>query len=248
MLDIYACGDMVSNAVEVLWYCSVFVGCSVSYSHGITPPTFLICRLLVCGQVHYLRPMQISSDLTLVLASKSPRRSYLLEQAGIPFEIRTSDVDEVYPEDLDPLDIAPFLAELKADHAQHLLQNTQEVLLTADSVVLIDGVKHGKPKNRDHAIETLEKLSGRSHVVVTGCCLLSQHKKEVFSSVATVHVDVMSREEIEWYVDKYEPYDKAGAYAIQEWVGLAKISKIEGTYPCIMGLPVDKVYDRLVNW
>lgn len=199
-------------------------------------------------RTYYLRGMLISPDLTLVLASKSPRRSYLLEQAGIPFVIRTSDVEEVYPEDLEPLKIAPFLAELKADHARHLLTNDQEVLLTADSVVLIDGVKHGKPKSREHAIETLEKLSGRSHIVVTGCCLLSNSKKEVFSSVAEVHVDVMTRNEIEWYVDNYQPYDKAGAYAIQEWVGLAKISKIEGTYPCIMGLPVDLVYDRLVKW
>lgn len=192
--------------------------------------------------------MQISPDITLVLASKSPRRSYLLEQAGIPFVIRTSDVDEVYPESLDPLQIAPFLAELKADNARHLLQNDQEVLLTADSVVLIDGIKHGKPKSREHAIETLEKLSGRSHTVVTGCCLLSNGKKDVFSSVAIVHVNTMTRSEIEWYVDHYEPYDKAGAYAIQEWVGLAKISRIEGTYPCIMGLPVEMVYERLVQW
>lgn len=192
--------------------------------------------------------MLISPDLSLVLASKSPRRSYLLEQAGIPFVVRTSDVEEVYPDDLDPLQIAPFLAELKADHARHLLENDQEVLLTADSVVLIDGVKHGKPKSREHAIQTLEKLSGRSHTVVTGCCLLSATKKEVFSSMAEVYLDRMTRAEIEWYVDVYKPYDKAGAYAIQEWVGLAKINRIEGTYPCIMGLPVDMVYDRLVKW
>lgn len=197
---------------------------------------------------YYLCPMKISPELSLILASKSPRRSYLLEQAGIPFVIRTSDVDEVFPEDLDPLQIAPFLAELKADHARHLLKHEREVLLTADSVVLIDGVKHGKPKSREHAIETLEKLSGRSHTVVTGCCLLSMTKKEVFSSVAEVYLNAMSREEIEWYVDKYEPYDKAGGYAIQEWVGLAKINKIEGTYPCVMGLPVDMVYDRLMKW
>jgi len=192
--------------------------------------------------------MLISPDLQLVLASKSPRRSYLLEQAGIPFVVRTSDVEEIFPDDLDPLEIAPFLAELKADHARGLLKNDREVLLTADSVVLIDGVKHGKPKSREHAIETLEKLSGRSHIVVTGCCLLSNEKKEVFSSTAEVYLREMSREEIEWYVDTYEPYDKAGAYAIQEWVGLAKIERIVGTYPCVMGLPVDLVYEHLVGW
>ena len=192
--------------------------------------------------------MQINPELSVILASKSPRRSYLLEQAGIPFTVRTADVDEIFPDDLEPLKIAPFLAELKADNARHLLRADNEVLLTADSVVLIDGVKHGKPKNRDHAIETLEKLSGRSHVVVTGCCLLSNDKKEVFSSVAEVWLREMNRTEIEWYVDNYQPYDKAGAYAIQEWVGLAKIHKIDGTYPCIMGLPVDMVYERLVAW
>lgn len=192
--------------------------------------------------------MQISPELRLILASKSPRRSYLLEQAGIPFEIRTADVEEIYPDDLDPLRIAPYLAELKADNARGLLQDDREVLLTADSVVLIDGVKHGKPRDRDHAIETLTKLSGRSHTVVTGCCLLSRAKKEVFSSVAEVHLRDMTGEEIAWYVDTYEPYDKAGAYAIQEWVGLAKIHRIDGTYPCIMGLPVDMVYERLVGW
>ena len=192
--------------------------------------------------------MQINPELSVILASKSPRRSYLLEQAGIPFTVRTADVDEIFPDDLEPLKIAPFLAELKADNARHLLRADNEVLLTADSVVLIDGVKHGKPKNRDHAIETLGKLSGRSHVVVTGCCLLSNDKKEVFSSVAEVWLREMNRTEIEWYVDNYQPYDKAGAYAIQEWVGLAKIHKIDGTYPCIMGLPVDMVYERLVAW
>ena len=192
--------------------------------------------------------MLISPDLQLILASKSPRRSYLLEQAGIPFIVRTQDVEEIFPDDLDPLKIAPFLAELKAEGARDLLRNGNEVLLTADSVVLIDGVKHGKPRDRDHAIATLEKLSGRSHTVVTGCCLLDERKKEVFSGVAEVHLRKMSQPEIEWYVDNYQPYDKAGAYAIQEWVGLAKIERIEGTYPCIMGLPVNLVYERLVNW
>jgi septum formation protein len=181
----------------------------------------------------------------LILASRSPRRSYLLEQAGIDFEVRTADVEEVYPPDTPPLEIAPYLARLKARGATHLLQNEREVLLTADSVVLIDGVKHGKPKNRDHALETIAKLSGRRHTVVTGCCLKSRQKEEVFASAAYVDMHVISPEEAAAYVDRYQPYDKAGAYAIQEWIGLAKIKRIEGTYPTIMGLPVDMVYARL---
>lgn len=196
----------------------------------------------------YLYGMLIPSDLKLILASKSPRRAYLLEQAGIPFTVRAQDVEEIFPADLDPLAIAPFLAERKAEGAKGLLRDKNEVLLTADSVVLIDGVKHGKPKSRAHAVATLEKLSGRSHTVVTGCCLLSGDKKEVFSGVAEVHLGELDRAEIEWYVDTYAPYDKAGAYAIQEWVGLAKIERIVGTYPCIMGLPVNLVYERLVGW
>lgn len=192
--------------------------------------------------------MQISSDLSLILASKSPRRSYLLEQAGIPFTIRTADVEEIYPPETPVLEVAPYLAELKATEARHLLRADNEVLLTADSVVILDEEIFGKPKSREHAQETLRRLSGRKHTVVTGCCLLSATKKEVFSGIADVYLNEMTNEEIDWYIDTYQPYDKAGAYAIQEWVGLAKIRKIDGTYPTVMGLPVDLVYDRLVGW
>lgn len=192
--------------------------------------------------------MQISPDLKLVLGSKSPRRSYLLEQAGIPFTVRSGDVEEIYPDDLDGMEIAPYLARLKARGLVHLLENEDEVLLTADSVVLLNGVSHAKPADRADAIRMLEELSGVQHTVITGCCLKSANREEVFSGVAQVYLNPISREEIEWYVDQYKPYDKAGGYAIQEWVGLAKIRKIEGTYPCVMGLPVDLVYDRLVKW
>ncbi|MEO0732810.1 MAG: Maf family protein [Bacteroidota bacterium] len=192
--------------------------------------------------------MQLPPNLHLILASKSPRRSQLLEQAGIPFTIRTADTEEIYPPETPPLEIAPYLAELKAKGAIHLLEANNEVLLTADSVVLIDGKKYGKPRDRDHALDTLSRLSGRKHTVVTGCCLQDAHKKEVFSGVADVWLQEMTEAEMAWYVDTCKPYDKAGAYAIQEWVGLAKIHRIEGTYPTIMGLPVHLVYERLVAW
>jgi septum formation protein len=192
--------------------------------------------------------MLLPKDLRLILASKSPRRSYLLEQAGIDFEVRTADTEEVFPPDTPPLEIAPFLARLKARGAAHLLRSEREVLLTADSVVLIDGVKHGKPEDRDHALATIAKLSGRRHTVVTGCCLKSRSKEEVFASTAYVDMHDISPAEAAAYVDRYQPYDKAGAYAIQEWIGLAKIKRIEGTYPTIMGLPVDLVYARLQNF
>ncbi|THH40466.1 Maf family nucleotide pyrophosphatase [Neolewinella litorea] len=192
--------------------------------------------------------MILPPDLTLVLASKSPRRSYLLEQAGIPFTIRTAEVEEVYPPDTPVLDVAPYLARLKADGARHLLQSDQEVLLTADSVVILNEEIFGKPRDRQHAIETIGRLSGQRHTVVTGCCLLSRHKQIVFSGTAQVYMHTITPREIETYVDRYQPFDKAGAYAIQEWIGLAKIRRIEGTYPTIMGLPVDLVYERLLTF
>ena len=189
----------------------------------------------------------LSPTLSLVLASKSPRRSQLLEAAGIPFTVRTAEVEEVYPPETPGLEIAPYLARLKARGSFHLL-NEGEILLAADSVVLIEGEKYGKPKSREEAVATLLLLSDSVHTVVTGCCLKDAEREEVFSSVAQVHVNVISPEEAAWYVDTYRPYDKAGAYGIQEWIGLAKVSRIEGSYPAIMGLPVAMVYERLLSW
>ncbi|WP_116107466.1 Maf family nucleotide pyrophosphatase [Lewinella sp. IMCC34191] len=192
--------------------------------------------------------MLLPSHLSLILASKSPRRSYLLEQAGIPFTIRTTEVEEVYPPETPVLEVAPYLARLKAEKSADLLAAPEEVLLTADSVVILDDEIFGKPRDRDHALQILSRLSGKRHTVVTGCCLKSTHKQVVFSSSAFVYMNTIRQEEMEAYVDTYRPYDKAGAYAIQEWIGLAKINRIEGTYPTIMGLPVDKVYERLLDF
>lgn len=192
--------------------------------------------------------MLISPDLNLILASKSPRRSYLLEQAGIPFRVRSMEVEEVYPPDTPAKDVAPYLARLKARACTDLLQGERDVVLTADSVVIVDDEIFGKPRDRSHAIETIARLSGRRHTVVTGCCLRSLRREEVFSGVAEVYMHDIAPREIERYVDAYRPYDKAGAYAIQEWIGLAKIRRIEGTYPTVMGLPVDLVYERLLTF
>ncbi|WP_420457708.1 Maf family nucleotide pyrophosphatase [Neolewinella sp.] len=192
--------------------------------------------------------MRIPPELSLILASKSPRRSQLLEQAGIPFTIRTVEVEEVYPPQLPAPEVAPYLAHLKAQAAAPLLQSANEVLLTADSVVILDDEIFGKPQDRDHAVATLRRLSGRTHTVITGCCLKSYTREEVFCGGAQVQLNVVEEDEIAWYVDTYRPYDKAGAYAIQEWIGLAKIRRIEGTYPTVMGLPVDLVYERLIHF
>ncbi len=181
----------------------------------------------------------------LVLVSKSPRRRQLLREAGFRFELRMAEVEEVWPDDLPAEEVAPWLARLKAEGSRHLLQDESEILLTADSVVIIDGEVLGKPASRDEAIAMLERLSGRRHTVITGVCLLSQNRKRVFAGRTEVWFWPMERAEIEWYVDQYQPYDKAGSYGVQEWIGLCRVRKIEGTYANVMGLPVDLVYEEL---
>lgn len=184
----------------------------------------------------------------IILASKSPRRSHLLREAGFDFEIRAKEVDETYPEDLPADEVAPWLAAKKAEECADFLETEDQVLLTADSVVILDEVIYGKPFDYQDGIRILSKLSGRVHKVITGVCLLSKTKKKVFADVAYVHFELLSEEEIRYYLDHYAPFDKAGAYAIQEWIGLCKISKIEGTYSNIMGLPMELVYKELADF
>lgn len=183
----------------------------------------------------------------LILASKSPRRKQLLEMAGIPFTIRTKDVPEDYPEELAVMEVAPYLARKKAKACQDFLQG-DDILLSADSVVIQAGIIYGKPRDRADAKRILSNLSGQMHTVVTGVCLLTKDKERVFAGYSRVFFDELSEAEIEYYIDTYNPFDKAGAYAIQEWIGLCKINKIEGTYANIMGLPVDLVYKELQNF
>lgn len=183
-------------------------------------------------------------ELPIILVSKSPRRRQLLEKAGFQFTIKPQDVPEDYPDDMPLEEVAPFLAQKKVRASMHALEG-KGVLLGADSVVILDGVIYEKPKDRADAQRILRELSGREHTVITGVCLANAKQERVFSGVSRVHFDKLSDEEIGFYIDKYQPYDKAGAYAIQEWIGLCKINKIEGTYANIMGLPVDLVYQEL---
>ncbi|MEL6274429.1 MAG: Maf family nucleotide pyrophosphatase [Bacteroidota bacterium] len=192
-------------------------------------------------------PLPLPPDFDPILASKSPRRSQLLTQAGIPFRIRTKEVEEDYPEDLAARDVAPFLARKKALACADYLENDQQILLTADSVVILNDRIYGKPEDREDAIRIISELSGNVHTVVTGVCLLSKRREEVFSGISDVYFRKLSGDEITYYVDKYQPFDKAGAYAIQEWIGLCKIHRIDGTYDNIMGLPVDLVYEKLTD-
>ena len=180
----------------------------------------------------------------LILASKSPRRKQLLEMAGIPFTIQTKEVEEDYPADLPVMEVAPFLARKKARACADFIKD-EAIVLSADSVVIQGQTIYGKPVDKKDAQRILRSLSGQMHTVVTGVCLLSKEKEKVFAGHSKVYFDKLTEEEIEFYIDNYQPFDKAGAYAIQEWIGLCKINKIEGTYANIMGLPVDMVYKEL---
>jgi len=183
----------------------------------------------------------------IILASKSPRRRQLLEQAGFRFEVKTQDTPEDYPPDLPAEEVAPYLAQKKGRAAKGLRQSG-EVLLTADSVVILDGKIYEKPKDREDARRILKQLSGRKHRVITGVCLSDDKQESVFAGQSDVQFEPLSEAEIDYYIERFQPYDKAGAYAIQEWIGLCKISKIEGTYANIMGLPVDLVYQEMQHF
>jgi len=184
----------------------------------------------------------------IILASKSPRRKQLLEEAGFSFQIKTKEVDESFDPNMDVTEVAAFLAGIKAEACRDFLTNENEILLAADSTVVMGNEIYNKPKDREDAFRMLTELSGKTHSVYTGVCLLSKTKKMIFKGRSDVWFDEMSEEEKYWYIDRYKPFDKAGSYGVQEWLGHCKISKIEGTYANIMGLPVDLVYKKLAEF
>lgn len=185
-------------------------------------------------------------DKKILLFSKSPRRKQLLTEAGFDFEVIEAEVDESFPDTIPPREVAAYIAQKKASAAREKLVDT-EIILTADTVVLLNGKIYEKPKDHADAVRILQELSGRMHEVITGVCLLSKNKTVTFSGVSKVHFETLSMEEIEYYIQKCQPFDKAGSYGVQEWIGHCKIKKIEGTYANIMGLPVDLVYTKLVQ-
>lgn len=181
----------------------------------------------------------------ILLASRSPRRQSLLTEAGIPFEVWLKDeVPEVYPPDLDPQEVARFLARLKARLYRDEL-GPEDILITADTIVVLDFRILGKPTGRDEAIQMLCDLSGKPHEVITGVCLTAAQKESVFIATTTVWFDQLEQAEIEEYVDAFSPYDKAGSYGIQEWIGYMGIHRIEGSYFNVMGLPIQRLYQEL---
>jgi septum formation protein len=182
-----------------------------------------------------------------ILASKSPRRQYLLKELGLEFEVRTKEVDESFPKILEAQEIPLYLCEKKADaFEEELSENT--IVITADTIVWIDGQVLNKPEDRVDAVRMLNLLSGKMHEVYTGVCLRSKSKKKTFHALTKVYFKTLSQQEIDYYVDNFQPYDKAGAYGAQEWIGYIAIDKIEGTYFNVMGLPLRELYEELLKF
>jgi septum formation protein len=181
----------------------------------------------------------------IILASKSPRRQQLLEGLDIPFDIRVKDTDEIVPDGMDNREVAQYLAQLKADAFDVTELGSEEILITADTVVILDGKILGKPSDYQEAFAMLKGLSGNTHKVVTGVCLKQGKRFKSFKSETKVQFRSLSDQEISYYLEKYKPYDKAGSYGIQEWIGYIGIERIEGSYFNVMGLPVQKLYDEL---
>ena len=183
----------------------------------------------------------------IVLASGSPRRKQILGDAGFEFSIILPDVDESFAEDI-AVDAVPLmLANRKMEKAKTLCQ-PNDIIITADTVVILENKIIGKPNDRSDAVAILKALSGKQHKVVSGVCIAQGERQYDLEVTTKVYFDTLTDAEIDFYIDKYQPYDKAGAYAIQEWIGLCKISRIEGTFTNIMGLPVDRVYQELLDF
>ena len=180
----------------------------------------------------------------IILASQSPRRKQLLEWAEVPFEIVVKETDETYPEGLKIGEVAIHIARQKALAVQHAVP-VDSVILAADTIVVLNNRIIGKPVNREQAIDILSDLSDHKHVVITGVVIRKGETEIAFADATDVYFNKLTKEQIEFYVDKYKPYDKAGAYAIQEWIGVVGIKSVKGDFYNVMGLPVSRVVQEL---
>lgn len=186
------------------------------------------------------------TDYKILLASNSPRREELLRGIDIDFEIKVlPNIDESYPLDLPVEEVAEFVAQIKAKSYISILKE-DELLITADTVVVLDGTIYGKPINKKDAAEMLRSLSGRTHRVISGVCLTSITKQTSFSVASDVEFEQLTVEEIEYYIERYSPFDKAGSYGVQEWIGYIGVKHINGSYFNIMGLPIQRLYRELI--
>lgn len=185
------------------------------------------------------------SRYNIILASNSPRRKELLSGLNIPYEIKTlPDIDESYPDSLTGEDIAIYIAKEKANaYLDQLDENT--LLITADTIVLLDGKVYGKPSDETDAKQMLRDLSGKTHHVITGVCITTKDKQVSFGVSSEVRFSKLDDDEIEYYVSNYKPFDKAGAYGVQEWIGYVAVEYISGSYFNIMGLPIQRLYREL---
>lgn len=181
----------------------------------------------------------------VILASNSPRRRELLAGLGVQYEVKTiPNVDETYPEGLDGVEIPVYIAKEKAEAYRSLMQS-DELIITADTIVWLDCKVMGKPKDEEDARRMLHALSGHTHQVMTGVCLTTATSQKTFATVTDVTYAVLSEDEIDHYIETYRPMDKAGSYGIQEWIGFVGVESISGSYFNVMGLPIQRLYTEL---
>lgn len=183
---------------------------------------------------------------TIILASGSPRRQQFLRELDVDFEIRLKDIDEVYPDHLKAEEITNYLAELKANAFQNELVNN-DILITSDTIVWLNNKALGKPKDAKDAFEMIKEMSGKAHEVITSVCIKTNRTSAIFFDKTIVKFKYLTDSEINYYIDLYKPFDKAGSYGIQEWIGLVAIEKIEGSYANVVGLPTHRLYDELMK-
>ena len=186
-------------------------------------------------------------EFDIILASGSPRRRELLAETGIPFRVEVRAVSEEYPDHLQPDEVVRYLCQSKAAMFTEELQHEKTIVITADTIVVSDSAILNKPANRDEAYDMLRMLSGKAHEVLTGICI--RHKKDIrtFHDTTRVYFRAMTDAEIFYYIDRFKPFDKAGAYGIQEWIGRVGIYRIEGSYDNVVGFPVHAVYAALMD-
>ena len=181
----------------------------------------------------------------IILASNSPRRKELLSGLGVDYEVKTlPDVDESYLDGLSGEEIAKHIARGKAE-AYRLLIQADELVITADTIVWLDGTVMGKPKDEEEAKDMLMRLSGKTHQVITGVCLTTASTQETFATVTDVTFATLTDEEVDYYVTRYQPMDKAGSYGVQEWIGFVGVENLSGSYFNVMGLPIQRLYTEL---
>jgi len=184
---------------------------------------------------------------TILLGSQSPRRSFLMKESGFDIEVKTIDVDESYPNELEDHDVAEFIALKKAAAYKDILDDYR-LGIVADTIVSLDNKILGKPKSKEEAFTMLRSMSGKIHYVYTGVCIFDHENLQSFTCKSTVEFLPLSDLEINYYIENHKPFDKAGSYGIQEWIGYTKIAKIEGSYSNIMGLPMETVYQALFEF